>query len=44
MSYNPAWRWLADGTVKVASRGQEFVADVGEDCRVIEWLEEILEE
>ena len=38
MTYNPPNRWLGNGRVTVAARGQEFVADVGDRVDAREWL------
>ena len=38
MTYHPPDRWLGNGTVKAAARGQEFVTDVGERSDAREWL------
>jgi hypothetical protein len=35
--------WLADGRLKVVSRGQEFVADIGDDAVALEWLGGVIE-
>jgi hypothetical protein len=34
------WRWHEDGTLHVVSRGQEFVADIGDRPEPKNWLEE----
>lgn len=38
MTYHPPERWLGNGTVKVAARGQEFVADAGARTDARDWL------
>lgn len=43
MTYHPPQRWLADGTLRAAGRGQEFVADIGRKRRPITWLRELLQ-
>ncbi len=35
-------RWFEDGTVQCVAQGQEFVADVGGDARVGQWLNRII--
>jgi len=43
LSYHDrAERWLGDGLLEVASRGQEFVTDVGEDPVALDWLEAVI--
>ena len=37
-------RWLRKDRLEVVSRGQEFVADVGEDGKARNWLERMIEE
>jgi hypothetical protein len=44
MTYHPPERWQRDGSLIAAARGQEFVADVGDDQRAIDWLEQLFEE
>ncbi len=45
MSYHSAAsRWSEGGHVQCVPRGQEFVANVGDDMRVGEWLGELMEE
>jgi Nucleotide modification associated domain 3 len=34
-------RWACDGELRVASRGQEFVSDIGEQAEPLEWLHEV---
>lgn len=38
MTYNPLNRWLGNGRVTVAARGQEFVADAGDRVDARDWL------
>jgi hypothetical protein len=38
MTYNPVNRWSGNGTVMVAARGQEFVADAGDRTDAKDWL------
>ena len=38
MTYHPPGRWLGNGRVAAAARGQEFVADIGERADVKDWL------
>jgi hypothetical protein len=38
MTYNPSNRWLGNGCVMVAARGQEFVADTGGRIDARDWL------
>ena len=42
MTYHPAPRWLAEGGLRSAARGQEFVADIGgrADARV--WVADLI--
>ncbi len=42
MSYNPSNRWLDDGTVQVAARGQEFVSRPQHIRELVEWLRQII--
>jgi len=44
MTYHPAARWLADGRLRAAARGQEFVADVTRRPDALEWLRRLIEE
>ncbi|MFW6094707.1 MAG: hypothetical protein ACODAC_12095 [Pseudomonadota bacterium] len=44
MTYHPPARWLDDGTVMAAARGQEFVADVDDDPRAVDWIRRVLQE
>ena len=43
MTYHPDERWLDDGRVVCAPRGQEFVAAVGADAQVAEWLHQVFD-
>jgi len=38
MTYNPLTRWLGNGRLTVAARGQEFVADAGDRIDARDWL------
>jgi len=38
MTYHPRERWLGDGRLTAAARGQEFVADAGERADARNWL------
>jgi hypothetical protein len=38
MTYNPPSRWLGNGRVTVAARGQEFVSDAGDRPDARDWL------
>jgi hypothetical protein len=38
MTYHPLSRWLGDGRVMAAARGQEFVADAGDSIDARDWL------
>jgi hypothetical protein len=38
MTYNPPNRWLGNGHLTVAARGQEFVADAGDRIDAQNWL------
>lgn len=38
MTYHPPKRWLGDGRLTAAARGQEFVADAGERTDARNWL------
>jgi hypothetical protein len=42
MTYYPPQRWGADGTVRTAARGQEFVSVIRYDREVVEWLAALL--
>ena len=44
MSYHPAARWGADGTVRSAARGQEFVAEPQDERDALAWVHAIIEE
>jgi hypothetical protein len=34
-------RWVGDGELRVASRGQEFVTDIGEQTEPLRWLHDV---
>ncbi len=36
-------RWLADNRLEVVARGQEFVADIGDDAAALDWLDQTIE-
>jgi hypothetical protein len=36
-------RWLADNRLEVVARGQEFVADIGDDAAAHDWLNQTIE-
>jgi hypothetical protein len=38
MTYHPPTRWLGNGTVNAAPRGQEFIADAGDRIDARDWL------
>lgn len=38
LSYHPDTRWLPDGHLRAAARGQEFVADIGNRADARNWL------
>jgi hypothetical protein len=38
MTYHPPARWLGNGLVTAAARGQEFVADAGDRIDARDWL------
>ena len=42
MTYHPPARWLGDGLLRAAPRGQEFVADAGTRRDALEWLETLI--
>lgn len=44
MSYHPAERWLGGGILKAAPRGQEFVADIGDQEEAREWIRSLVGE
>lgn len=44
MTYNPPHRWAADGTVTVASRGQEFIAHVEDPTDALRWFVDLIEQ
>lgn len=41
MTYHPTHRWGADGNVRSAGRGQEFIAAPDGDPRAISWLNDL---
>lgn len=43
MSYHPPERWLGDGRLKSAARGQEFVANVAGREDAARWIANLLE-
>lgn len=43
MSYHPEGRWSLNGTVQTVGRGQEFVANIGDDPRFGRWLDKLME-
>ena len=43
MTYHPPNRWSADGTVRAAARGQEFVANTNGRADAIQWLRNLFE-
>ena len=44
MTYHPLARWSADGSVRSAARGQEFVAAPKPDSGAVEWIAALLRE
>jgi hypothetical protein len=42
LTYHPPVRWDRAGTVRAAAKGQEFVADVGEQRAALEWVRELM--
>ena len=44
LSYNPRHRWLGDGRLQSAARGQEFVADASDRQDALAWLTELFRE
>lgn len=44
MTYHPLHCWLEDGTLRSATRGQEFVTTLAESGRAVEWLAATLRE
>jgi len=38
MTYHPRERWLGDGRLTAAARGQEFIADVGDRADALDWV------
>lgn len=43
MTYHPANRWSADGGLRAASRGQEFIADIEGRVDAAVWLIRLFE-
>ena len=43
LTYHPLHRWSADGHLRAAARGQEFVADLGDRVDAIDWLVQVIE-
>jgi hypothetical protein len=43
MSYHPPRRWLGDGRLQSAARGQEFIADIADRPDAEEWIADLLE-
>lgn len=37
--HGKAWRWAEPGSLRLVSRGQEFVCDIGEDPEARDWIE-----
>lgn len=44
MTYHPTPRWLGDGRVRAAARGQEFVANIGQRRDALAWVVELFSE
>ena len=42
-SYHPPGRWLGDGRLRSAARGQEFVADITDRLDAAAWIADLLE-
>ncbi|MGY6552563.1 MAG: Nmad3 family putative nucleotide modification protein [Erythrobacter sp.] len=42
MTYHPAARWLGDGRLKSAARGQEFVADISGRQDAARWIGDLI--
>jgi hypothetical protein len=42
--HDAAWRWGEDGRLQAVSRGQEFVAHVGDDPEPRAWLDRVITE
>lgn len=38
MTYHPRERWLGDGRLTAAARGQEFIADAGDRADALDWV------
>lgn len=43
LSYHAPHRWTADGRLQAASRGQEFVSDIGGRTDAEAWIADLLE-
>jgi hypothetical protein len=43
MTYHPRERWLGDGRLIVAARGQEFIADAGDRADARDWVISLFE-
>jgi hypothetical protein len=41
MTYHPRERWQSSGELRSATRGQEFVADIGNRADAVSWLENL---
>jgi hypothetical protein len=41
MTFHPTQRWLGNGMLKAAARGQEFVSDINERADARSWLESL---
>ena len=44
LTYHRPESWLDPQTLRVASRGQEFIADIGERQDALEWVRQVLDE
>lgn len=42
MTYHPEERWEADGRLRAAARGQEFIANIGDRLDAREWILKLL--
>lgn len=42
MTYHPRERWTAEGALRCAARGQEFIADIGGRADAMDWLAQLL--
>jgi hypothetical protein len=43
MTYHPSGRWMDNGTLRSAARGQEFVARPSNMTAAAEWVASLLE-